>query len=264
MNERILVVVPCYNCADQIERSIKGIKEKLLKDANNVIENVLVLDNCSQDDTFQVAQQCIETIGDQRILLAQNNLNYGLGGSFKLAIAYAKENKYDYMALIHGDAQSDPVDLIGMIDLLRSQESSVAVLGARFMPGAKLFGYSKLREYVNRLLNILFSVLTLRKISEIGSGLNLYRLSGMDNSAVEHFPDHIAFDVNLLLYYVDKKHRIDFYPISWFEEDQKSTVSNIDVGIKIVTLLLKWRLGISISIDRSIAKRTFKMVQWGK
>ena len=50
-------------------------------------------------------------------------------------------------------------------------------LGSRFMKGSRIQGYSALRTFGNYGFNALFSVVARRKITDLGSGLNLYAVA---------------------------------------------------------------------------------------
>ena len=76
--------------------------------------------------------------------LLRNDDNYGLGGSHKVAIAFARKHGFDYLIVLHGDDQGSISDLQPYLAAGTHREVD-ALLGARFMRGATLQGYSLLR-----------------------------------------------------------------------------------------------------------------------
>ena len=106
MKRKILLFIPVFQCRNQITRVIRKIDPDLQK----MIDEVLIIDNCSKDDTLDVAMEAIKRL-DVKANIYVNHQNYSLGGSLKNAFTYAIKNKYDYIVVLHGDDQADPQDL---------------------------------------------------------------------------------------------------------------------------------------------------------
>ena len=111
------------------------------------------------------------------------------------------------------------------------------MLGARFMQGSRLRGYSSLRKYGNIVYNNLFSLAVLHGIYDLGSGLNMYRLDAFQDFYYKTFPDDLSFNYVMLLASYARKHEIKYVPISWREEDQVSNVKLFSQSIKVLALL---------------------------
>ena len=101
-----ILFIPVYNCELQIKRLIKKLKRKKLKKINEI----LFVDNQSVDETLKTLVN--ETKGfSSKITIIQNNKNYGLGGSHKVALSYAINNRYNDLIVFHGDDQGKIEDL---------------------------------------------------------------------------------------------------------------------------------------------------------
>ncbi|RBL65436.1 glycosyltransferase family 2 protein, partial [Pseudomonas sp. MWU13-2625] len=150
-----------------------------------------------------------------------NDDNYGLGGSHKAAFRYAVEQEFDYIVVLHGDDQADIRDLIPQLEAGIGRADD-CLLGARFMRGSQLKGYSWFRTFGNRVYNSLFSLITMRAIYDLGSGLNLYRVAAYRDFYYKSFPDDLTFNYVMLLASYHRKQVVRFFPISWREEDQIS------------------------------------------
>ena len=153
----------------------------------------------------------------------RNNENYGLGGSHKVAFNYAIENGFDYVIVLHGDDQGSICDFLPILrdGTFRNYD---CVLGARFMHGSTLPGYSKFRIFGNRIFNIIFSVAVGMRIFDLGAGLNLYSVKSLSSKFYEKFPDNLTFNCYMLFALASLKQSHLFVPISWREEDQVSNV----------------------------------------
>jgi len=244
---KIVLGIPCYNCAPQIKRVLKKLQSEDLNDINEII----LIDNVSQDSTLSTIQSEVDSFPvklKKKTIVFQNNTNYGLGGSFKGLVNYCEKEEVDYLAVLHGDDQAEVSDLVQMISHLKSltnRKSIDALLGARFMPDAKLMGYSKIRKYGNIFFNKLFSVATGKKVYDIGSGLNIYKINSLPLTELKLWPNHIAFDVHLLLLFCRKDKNMEFYPIYWRSFDEVSNAGNISTGLKILKILFSHLLKVS-------------------
>ena len=81
----------------------------------------------------------------------------------------------------------------------------------------------------------------MRPSKDLGSGLNLFRLTDLADHNYLGFGDTITFNIDLLLDYFKKKTKFIFVPITWTEEDQVSNARNFKVGKTAIQKLLQWR-----------------------
>jgi glycosyltransferase involved in cell wall biosynthesis len=243
---RICVVIPAYKCEKQITRVLEGFDESL----RAKIERVKVIENRSPDSTLDCVVEYTRGAGWTGFIeVWRNNNNYGLGGTHKVAFLAAIHEGYDYLAILHGDAQALTSDLARLIDYATKHPDCAAVLGARFMRGSKLTGYSTLRTWGNHGLNMLYSLLSFKRTYDMGSGLNLFRVKDLKEMDFLGFQDAFTFNHDLLLTYFRRRAKVAFVPISWFETDQISNAKTFQVGWKALKTLLDWRMGREVRIQ---------------
>ena len=241
-----LAVVPFYNCQDFIAGTVESFKSQNLQ----VFDEVWLIDNHSQDKSLQMAQAAIESHPQkEKFRLIANNMNLGLGGSFKKAVKMAREQNFTHFCFYHGDGQASLTDLPRFQKAFAKNPRLAAALGSRFSWGSKRQNYSGLRYLGNIGFNILFSLFTGHWISDIGSGLNIYALTSLGNESIEALSNHIAFDAELLLSLIEHKNQILFVPISWRDDGQISTVKNWQVGLVVLKILWRWRFSLRERID---------------
>jgi glycosyltransferase involved in cell wall biosynthesis len=137
-----LLVIPAYNCGNQINSVLKKLTE-----ANIQVHfrTVLLIDNCSQDRTLEIAYEFYIQNQCTWLKLARNNFNYGLGGTHKSALNFCIKNNFTNFAVLHGDDQADIQDLLKHKEFIANKNDYSAFLGARFMRNSSLKGYSKFR-----------------------------------------------------------------------------------------------------------------------
>jgi len=244
---RILVFIPSYRCEAQITRVI----DQFTAEMQSAVDTVLVVDNRSPDGTLAAAiERGKARLIDCRFIAWTNDENYGLGGSHKAAFRYAIEQGFEYLVVLHGDDQADIRDLIPVLGAATSNGSD-CMLGARFMKSSRLQGYSWFRTFGNRVYNKLFSLVALKNIYDLGSGLNLYRLEAFREFYYKGFPDDLTFNYVMLLASYQRGQRVRFFPISWREEDQVSNVRLFRQAIKVLRLLgsFAFRRGAFLATD---------------
>ncbi|MEO5806153.1 glycosyltransferase family 2 protein [Devosia sp.] len=235
MPAKILVFVPAYNCAGQIGRVLDQLAPPWVRD---LIAKVIVIDNRSSDGTVGVVRSRIAARGDGFVALLQNEQNYGLGGSHKVAFSYAQANGFDFLIVLHGDDQGTLADLRPSLE----DGSFAAVdclLGSRFMAGSKTPGYSKLRLWGNHVFNALYSACLFGRVRDLGAGLNLYRVSALARLDYARYPDDLTFNCVLLAAQMIAGLKIRFVPISWREDDQVSNVRLVRQSFRTLKIALR-------------------------
>lgn len=240
MKAKILVAIPSYNCAKQLPRVLDEIDERL---ANRIAE-IAVIDNGSPDDTVQVALDYQKKGRLKNLRVFQNVDNYSLGGTHKVAFLRAEELGLTHVIIIHGDNQAKSEEAHLLLDYADRHPKVQTVLGSRFSKGSRLQGYDWKRIWGNRVLNVAYTVLTLKRCSDLGSGLNMFALRDLDKRTYLEFADKLTFNFELLLDLITRKVSFAYVPITWREEDQVSNTRNFNIAKIAGINLLKWRLGL--------------------
>lgn len=234
--EKKLLFIPMYNCEKQIIRVLKQVDEKIQKNFSEVI----IVNNRSTDNGEKVVKDYLSKNPFRiPVKLMRNVGNYGLGGSHKVAFNYAIDHHFDYVVVFHGDDQGQIEDLLPVFSEKKYVDYD-CMLGSRFMKGSKLKGYSKFRTFGNRVYNILFTMFLTKKISDLGSGLNMYKVEMLKSRFYLKFPDKLTFNCYMLLAAKQYKQKIQFFPITWKEEDQVSNVKMFSQAMNTLGLLLKF------------------------
>lgn len=86
--DKIMVFIPVYNCEKQITRVLSQINDDVL----TYVDEIIVVNNLSTDDTVKVTQDYLLKHRELPCKIINNNANFNLGGSHKVAFNYALEN----------------------------------------------------------------------------------------------------------------------------------------------------------------------------
>lgn len=111
----ISVIIPTYNTALLIERTIRSVLAQSRQDFE-----VLIVDDCSTDDTLDV----VRSIADARIRVFRQPENRGPAAARNRGLAEAKG---EYCAFLDGDDYWEPDFLKGTADFFDAHPETVAV-----------------------------------------------------------------------------------------------------------------------------------------
>jgi glycosyltransferase involved in cell wall biosynthesis len=232
VGDRILLFIPMYNCSLQIGRVVAQLDARV----RSWLSEVLMVDNGSSDGSRETARDALQKLADVPWRVVRNRENYNLGGSHKVAFNYAIEHGFSHVIVLHGDDQADIHDFL--LPLGQGLHNGYdALLGARFMRGSTLHGYSLFRTVGNYGLNTLCGLMVRRWIADQGSGLNMYRTSYLKSRFYLPFDNSLIFPNQLFFYGVESGSSFRFIPISWREEDQRSNAKAVEQGLRVLKLV---------------------------
>jgi len=250
-NHNILVAIPCYKCAPQIKRVISKFDKALLER----LGKVMIIDNGSPDDTRDSAIEAVKKNKSKKFEIFKNDGNYNLGGSHKVAFNRALGEGYTHVAILHGDDQAEAQELNLLIDEIEKHPDTT-ILGGRFMSKSRLKGYSAIRKWGNRGLNMVFTLVSFNRTQDLGSGINIFRMEDLKDTRYLGFGNTLTFNIDLLLDYYRKKTKLKLVPITWSEEDQVSNARAVEIGTVALKKLFLWRLGFS-SYNKGLAEQDY-------
>jgi len=236
---KVLLAIPAYRCENQITRVLDEIDDEL----SARVEEIAVIDNGSPDKTVEVALAYKKTGRLPQLHIYKNKNNYNLGGTHKVAFLRAQKLGLTHVVILHGDNQAKSDEANRLLDYAEAHPDSQTVLGSRFSKGSVLQGYDWKRIWGNKVLNLVYTLLTGRHCQDLGSGLNLFALRDLDQKTYLEFADKLTFNFELLLDLIKRKVNFAYVPITWREEDQVSNARNANIAkIAFINVVL-WRLG---------------------
>lgn len=130
----LYIVIPAYNEATVIQDVIREIQQA-------GYENIIVVDDGSQDETFQKAQ---EIIGSN---VFRHKINRGKGAATKTGIEAAKILGAEIIVTLDGDGQHDPQDIPKLIQPILEKKCEV-VLGTRLKNPEGMPFYKRIHNYI--------------------------------------------------------------------------------------------------------------------
>ena len=153
---KVLIIVPAYNEALNIEKTIKDIE-------NNTDYDYVIINDCSTDNTKEV---CIKNSYNTISL----PINYGLTSAIQVGMKYAQENEYEIAIQFDGDGQHKAEYLKLLVDQIEKESVDISI-GSRFLTKKKSFS---LRMLGSRLISICIKIITGKNITDPTSGMRAY------------------------------------------------------------------------------------------
>lgn len=152
---KVLVIIPAYNEASNIEKVIKDLKK------HAPFADYLIIDDCSKDNTKKICQQ-------NHLSYLSFTSNLGIGGGVQAGYKYAFEYEYDIAIQHDGDGQHDPKYINDVIQPIVDNSCDI-VIGSRFIT-KEGFQSSSTRRMGIRFLSWLIWLCTGTKVKDVTSG----------------------------------------------------------------------------------------------
>ncbi len=207
LGKRVIVVLPAYKAAKTLERTLADIDQ-------SVVDDILLVDDCSPDDTVAVA----EALG---ITVVKHSRNRGYGGNQKTCYNEALLRGADIVVMVHPDYQYAPT-LVGALASLIASGEYDAVLGSRILgtPGARKSGMPLWKYIANRILTLIENIMLGVKLSEYHTGFRAFSADVLRACPLEEASDDFVFDNQMLAQIVYFKFRIGevSVPTRYFDE----------------------------------------------
>lgn len=237
-DKKVIVVLPAYNAALTLERTLEEIDRDL-------VDDIVLVDDASQDDTAALARR----LGIEHVI--RHETNRGYGGNQKTCYARALELGADVVVMLHPDYQYTPKLLPAMAGLVAS-DLFPAVLGSRILGGGALSGGMPLYKYIaNRALTAFQNLCTGAKLSEYHTGYRAFSAGLLRELDLEANSEDFIFDNQMLGQIIAAGHQIGEVtcPTRYFEEAssinfRRSVVYGLGViGVSLAVLAARIGLG---------------------
>lgn len=152
---KILIIIPAYNEAENIERVV-----------TNIIQNFpdydyIIVNDCSDDSTKQICEK-------NHFHYISFPINLGIGGGVQAGYKYALENGYEIAVQHDGDGQHDPNYIPEVIKPLFHGEADI-VIGSRFLK-KEGFQSSSVRRFGIHFLSTLIYLCSGARVKDVTSG----------------------------------------------------------------------------------------------
>jgi len=166
MNETIFIVIPAFNEG-------KNIGSVLLDLLHAGYSNIVVVDDCSEDNTLKV-------VSGFPVFLLHHAINRGQGASLKTGIDFALKEGADIIITFDSDGQHLVTDLPAMLEPITRKEADMTV-GSRFLKRTDVPFFRKI--LLKGSVGVLFLFYRI-KMSDAHNGLRVLSRSAAEKISI--------------------------------------------------------------------------------
>jgi glycosyltransferase involved in cell wall biosynthesis len=228
--KRIAVVMPAYNAAKTLEKTVHELPES--------VDLKILVDDHSSDDTVHIA----EKLG---LRVYVHEKNYGYGRNQQTCYREAVAGGADIVVMVHPDYQYTPLLVTAMASMIAHGVYDV-VLGSRIIGGGALKGGMPLYKYVaNRFLTAVQNALTGAKLSEYHTGFRAFSKEVLMSLPLLENSDDFVFDNEILAQCIYFGYRIGEVscPTKYFKEASSINFArSVKYGLGVLATTLQCRL----------------------
>jgi len=226
-NHRIAVVVPSHNEAAHISEVIKTMP--------SFVDHIIVVDDCSTDDTVAAAQQC----RDERVVVLKTDSNSGVGGATILGYRKGLEIESDVLVKMDGDGQMPPEYLKNLLDPIVEQGFDYTK-GNRFLAGESLAFMPKHRLLGNLGLTFMTKMASgYWHVFDPQNGYTAIRSRALRLINIDEIHSRFFFENDMLVALNYQKSRVADVAIPSRYGSERSDLNPLKIGATFPFLLLR-------------------------
>lgn len=164
--KKLTVIIPCYNEAETLE----SIVERVLALASEKLAvEVLIVDDCSTDDSRKVAERLVALNPGVEIL--RHEVNRGKGAALRTGFMAATG---DFVCVQDADLEYDPTDYLKMLVPMQEGRADV-VFGSRYLQQHERRVLRWWHSTMNRFLTLFSNVLSDMALTDMETCYKLFR-----------------------------------------------------------------------------------------
>lgn len=228
---RVGVVLPAYNAATTLSRTMSELDQK-------VIDDIVLVDDASTDETVTLACE----LGLEPI---RHELNVGYGGNQKTCYRRVLELGADIIVMVHPDYQYSPLLVPAMASMIAYGEYDL-VLGSRILAQNSVArGMPRYKYVANRFLTFTENVFLRQKLSEYHTGLRAFSSALLADLPFERNSDDFVFDNQIIAQAVSAGARIGEVSCPTRYEADSSSINlrrSIKYGLGVLRTCGQYRL----------------------
>ena len=222
INMKTIVIVPAFN----EQAAIGGVVQKSLQ----YVDDVLVVDDGSSDDTSQIASEAGASI-------LKHPTNFGKGVALKDAFSHVKD--YDIVVTIDGDGQHNPDEIPTLIKPIKENKADF-VNGSRYINGFEE-NTPAYRRVGQRVLDIATNVTAGTKVTDSQSGFRAF--SGKTISCYKFRDPGFGIESEMIADAAENNLRILEVPITVrYDVENSSTKGPVTHGVGVLFKIMKDKL----------------------
>lgn len=221
-NEKIAVLIPCYNEELTIKKVIKDFKRELPE------ADIYVYNNNSKDKTYEIASKCG--------VIVRNEYNQGKGNVVRRMF---REIDADIYIMVDAD-DTYPAEFVHkLIEPIKNNTADM-VVGDRLSNGTyKKENKRKFHNFGNNLVKKAINTVFKSNLNDIMSGYRAFNKMFVKNIPV--LSSKFEIETEMTLHALDKKFIVKEIPIEYRDrpEGSVSKLNTVNDGVKVIKTIIK-------------------------
>src|SRR3989304_8247090 len=215
MMDKVVVVMPAWNEADNIKRMISELVDKEFPQINAEM-HLLVVDNHSKDETAKIVEEASRTRSNVHIIQqGETGLGWAYIAGFKYAVSKLGA---DAVMEMDADFQHPPRFVRPMVEAYL--EGADYVIGSRYIPGGSIpKEWAFFRKFISFAGNLFIRLVLLKPtIHDLTTGFRLTRVKGvLDKMDLDNLmePGRFAHKVDLLYQAIKNSKKVVEVPLEF-------------------------------------------------
>lgn len=219
MPPTLSIVLPCYNEAGRIVRSLTSLRAWFPPDTQ-----LLVIDDGSTDGTADAVRRHAAAQKDTGILVHRRHVNAGKGATLREAASLAAGER---IVFVDADLAFGRESMDAMLEGLRDADIAIGNrrhVESRYSVPVRLFGFLYRRHLVGLTFNLLVRTAFGLPYRDTQCGLKAFRRGALERLGASLTIDGFAIDVEMLLLARALGLRVNQVPVTVTYESAASSV----------------------------------------
>lgn len=230
---KVIVVLPAYNAAKTLERTVTDIPK-------NIVDEIILVDDGSSDETTNLAKSLGLTV-------ITHEKNRGYGANQKTCYRTALERGADIVVMLHPDYQYDPKLIKYFVGLIQENYFDI-MLGSRIRSRREALagGMPLYKYYANRFLTLIENLASGQNLSEWHTGMRAYTRDVLEHIDFAHNSNDFVFDSQVLFQAIEKNYRIGEIPVPVRYFPEASSINfarSVRYGLQTLCIALRYWTG---------------------
>jgi len=230
---KVLVIIPTYNEAENVERITSRVRTAVPE------VHVLVADDNSPDGTGELADKIAAE--DDHVHVMHRKGKEGLGAAYLAGFRWGIDNGYDVLVEMDADGSHQPEELHRLLTALRTAD---LVQGSRWVPGGKVVNWPKSRLLISRGGSLYSRLMLGVPIKDVTGGYRAFRKEtllglGMDEVASAGY----CFQVDLAWRTVKAGFKVVEVPITFVEREFGASKMSRAILVEALWRVTGWGIG---------------------
>lgn len=230
MTHRVLVIVPTYNEAGNVRKTVERVRTAVPP------ADVLVVDDNSPDGTGQIADRLAEL--DEHVHVLHRPGKAGLGAAYVAGFRWGLDRDHDVLVEMDADGSHQPEELPR---LLAALEGADLVLGSRYVPGGRVVNWPRHREMLSRGGNVYARLALGVPLRDATGGYRAFRADALRRLDLDDVASQgYCFQVDLVWRAVQSGLRVVEVPIAFIERVEGTSKMSSAIVFEALVKVTGW------------------------